>query len=87
MAASGGAGPAAHAAPGRPREPSGRPERARPRGGERATLAALGVALDAPAWQARLAASARVGVTEIVYQPAGPDIERELAAFAKMAGL
>ena len=50
-------------------------------------LAPLGVALDAAAWQARLAESARVGVTEIVYQPAGPDIERELATFAAMAGL
>ena len=27
------------------------------------------------------------GVTEIAYQPAGPDIPRELAAFARMAGL
>lgn len=27
------------------------------------------------------------GVTEIVYQPAGPDIERELHAFADAAGL
>jgi len=52
-----------------------------------ATLAALGVALEAPAWQARLAESERAGVTEIVYQPAGLDIERELTAFAKMAGL
>jgi 5,10-methylenetetrahydromethanopterin reductase len=34
-----------------------------------------------------LAASERAGVTEIVYQPAGPDIERELTAFARMAGL
>jgi 5,10-methylenetetrahydromethanopterin reductase len=50
-------------------------------------LAHLGVALDAATWRARLAESARVGVTEIVYQPAGPDIERELATFAAMAGL
>lgn len=50
-------------------------------------LAPLGVALDTAAWRARLAESARAGVTEIVYQPAGPDIERELAAFAAMAGL
>jgi 5,10-methylenetetrahydromethanopterin reductase len=27
------------------------------------------------------------GVTEIAYQPAGPDIPRELTAFARMAGL
>jgi hypothetical protein len=26
-------------------------------------------------------------VTEIAYHPAGPDVERELAAFARMAGL
>ena len=25
------------------------------------------------------------GVTEVVYQPSGPDIERELTAFARMA--
>jgi 5,10-methylenetetrahydromethanopterin reductase len=30
---------------------------------------------------------ARRGVTEIAYQPAGPDVPRELAAFARMAGL
>jgi 5,10-methylenetetrahydromethanopterin reductase len=52
-----------------------------------ATLAALGVALEVPAWQARLAESARAGATEIIYQPAGPDIQRELTVFAKMAGL
>ena len=27
------------------------------------------------------------GVTEIAYQPAGPDIPRELTAFARMAGI
>ena len=27
------------------------------------------------------------GVTEFVYQPAGPDLERELRAFAQMAGI
>jgi 5,10-methylenetetrahydromethanopterin reductase len=35
--------------------------------------------------QARLASMAEAGVTEIAYQPAGPDIPRELAAFAAMA--
>ncbi|WP_193044717.1 LLM class flavin-dependent oxidoreductase [Mycolicibacterium baixiangningiae] len=30
---------------------------------------------------------AAAGVTELVYQPAGPDIERELDAFARAAGL
>lgn len=50
-------------------------------------LATLGVSAAADAWRARLAASERAGVTELVYQPAGPDIERELATFAAMAGL
>jgi 5,10-methylenetetrahydromethanopterin reductase len=35
----------------------------------------------------KLAAAADGGVTEIAYQPAGPDIERELRAFAAAAGL
>jgi 5,10-methylenetetrahydromethanopterin reductase len=35
----------------------------------------------------RLADVANAGVTEVVYQPAGPDPERELRAFAKMADL
>ena len=30
---------------------------------------------------------ANAGVTELVYQPAGPDVERELVAFARMAGV
>ena len=30
---------------------------------------------------------ANAGVTELVYQPAGPDVERELVAFARMAGI
>lgn len=51
------------------------------------TLARLGVALDADAWRERLARFAAGGTTEIAYQPAGPDIPRELTAFAKMAGL
>jgi 5,10-methylenetetrahydromethanopterin reductase len=51
------------------------------------TLGPLGAALDTAGWRARLDASERAGVTEIVYQPAGPDIERELATFAAMAGL
>jgi 5,10-methylenetetrahydromethanopterin reductase len=39
------------------------------------------------ALQERLRTLAGQGVTEIAYQPAGPDIERELRAFAAMAGL
>lgn len=50
-------------------------------------LAALGLAADVAGWQARLADAERAGVTEIVYQPGGPDIERELTTFAKTAGL
>ena len=50
-------------------------------------LSAYGLALDVPAWRERLAASERAGVTEIAYHPMGPDIERELVTFARMAGL
>jgi 5,10-methylenetetrahydromethanopterin reductase len=35
----------------------------------------------------KLAAAAAAGVTEIAFQPAGPDIPRELRAFASAAGL
>jgi 5,10-methylenetetrahydromethanopterin reductase len=35
----------------------------------------------------RLAELATRGVTEIAYQPSGPDVPRELTAFARMAGL
>lgn len=34
-----------------------------------------------------IARYAAAGITEIVYQPAGPDIERELCAFARVTGL
>ena len=37
--------------------------------------------------RARLDELARAGVTELVYQPSGPDIERELVSFATMAEL
>ena len=46
-------------------------------------LVARGVALSARQWRERLAAAADRGVTEIAYQPAGPNIERELTAFAE----
>lgn len=36
---------------------------------------------------ARLCALAAVGISEIAYQPIGPDIPRELAAFAEAAGM
>jgi 5,10-methylenetetrahydromethanopterin reductase len=35
----------------------------------------------------RIAGFGAVGVTELVYQPAGSDIERELRAFAAATGL
>jgi 5,10-methylenetetrahydromethanopterin reductase len=35
----------------------------------------------------KIAGLAALGVTELVYQPAGSDIERELRAFASAAGL
>jgi 5,10-methylenetetrahydromethanopterin reductase len=49
------------------------------------TVQRLGNALDAAAWRERLARFAAGGTTEIAYQPAGPDIERELTAFARVA--
>ena len=36
---------------------------------------------------ARLRALTSAGITEVAYQPMGPDIPRELAAFARAAGL
>ena len=46
-------------------------------------MSATGVALDPGAWRERIAGIGEAGATEIVYQPAGPDIERELEAFAE----
>ncbi len=42
---------------------------------------------EAAALRARIDEVGRRGVTEIAYQPAGPDIPRELTAFARMGGL
>ena len=50
-------------------------------------MTALGAGAEADAWQARLAACEAAGITEIIYQPAGRNIERELTTFATMAGL
>jgi 5,10-methylenetetrahydromethanopterin reductase len=36
---------------------------------------------------ARLRALPEAGITEVAYQPMGPDIPRELAAFAQAAGI
>jgi 5,10-methylenetetrahydromethanopterin reductase len=50
-------------------------------------LADRGLALSAEGWREKLATMEARGVTEVVYQPAGPDIPRELRAFAVVAGL
>jgi 5,10-methylenetetrahydromethanopterin reductase len=47
-------------------------------------LAAFGLALSRDAWREKLAALEGTGVTEIAYQPNGPDVPRELEAFAEM---
>ena len=47
----------------------------------------LGLARSRPEHWARLDQLAQSGVTEVIYQPAGPDIPRELRSFAAMAGL
>jgi 5,10-methylenetetrahydromethanopterin reductase len=44
-------------------------------------------ALTVEEWRARLDGLADKGITEVAFQPMGPDIERELMAFAEMAGL
>jgi 5,10-methylenetetrahydromethanopterin reductase len=48
-------------------------------------LARMGVALSASGWRERLAGLEAAGATEVAYQPAGPDIPRELEAFARAA--
>jgi 5,10-methylenetetrahydromethanopterin reductase len=50
-------------------------------------MAQAGIASEAAGWRERLAEMESRGVTEVVYQPAGPDIPRELHAFAAVAGL
>jgi len=52
-------------------------------GGE--LLAQQGLALTRAAWRERLAMLESRGATEIAYQPAGPDVARELEAFATAA--
>lgn len=46
-------------------------------------LVATGAARSAQQWREWLAAAEHRGATEVAYQPAGPDIGRELAAFAE----
>ncbi|MQA97861.1 MAG: LLM class flavin-dependent oxidoreductase [Streptosporangiales bacterium] len=48
-------------------------------------ITAFGLALSPQGWRERLAALEESGITEIAYQPAGPDIPRELEAFAAVA--
>ena len=50
-------------------------------------MAQAGRAADVDTWRARLAQAERADATELIYQPAGPDIPRELRAFAAVAGL
>ena len=46
-----------------------------------ALLTQLGLAQSAAEWRERLAQLEAAGATEICYQPAGPDMARELEAF------
>lgn len=46
-------------------------------------LAAGGIALSAAAWRDKVDRLVAEGATEIAYQPAGPDVPRELEAFAE----
>ena len=48
-------------------------------------LAGAGLAMDAAAWREKLATAAADGATAVAYQPAGPDVPRELEAFMAMA--
>ncbi|HEU4430672.1 MAG TPA: LLM class flavin-dependent oxidoreductase [Myxococcota bacterium] len=48
-------------------------------------LAKTGLVLDRAGWRAKLAALEAEGVTELAYQPAGPNIPRELEAMAEAA--
>lgn len=50
-------------------------------------LSRLGLAGGAEEQRERLERLAQNGVTEVAYQPAGPDVPRELRAFAVIAGL
>ena len=47
-------------------------------------LAGFELALSGDAWREKLAQMEAAGGTEVVYQPAGPDIPRELEAFASL---
>jgi len=45
----------------------------------------FGLALSRAGWRERLVELEAAGATEVAYQPAGPDVARELAAFADAA--
>jgi 5,10-methylenetetrahydromethanopterin reductase len=47
-------------------------------------LTQFGLALPVEGWQKRIAEFQEAGVTEIAFQPAGPDITRELESFAEV---
>lgn len=49
-------------------------------------MAATGAAMSVDGWREKLAQLEAGGATEVAYQPAGPDIPRELEAFAKACG-
>ena len=49
---------------------------------DEATLAGVGWTGDKAAVKAKVAHASSMGVTEILYTPAGPDVEREMRAFA-----
>ena len=61
---------------------------------DRPTLDAAGERIGTVGWvgdddaiSARIVDAAAAGATEILYAPCGPDIPRELRAFARAAGL
>ena len=54
---------------------------------DEATLASVGWTGDAASIREKVQHAASVGVKEVLYTPAGPDVEREMRAFAAAAGL
>ncbi len=85
-----GGGRAAKAAPRDPRRPPDRSRPARPGAARPRGAAARPLDHDRNAdrrRRPRLRALTSAGITEVAYQPMGPDIPRELAGFARAAGL
>ena len=54
---------------------------------DEATLTSVGWTGDAASIREKVKHAASVGVKEVLYTPAGPDVEREMRAFAAAAGL